>query len=392
MLFQALDDKQECIGIYLDGKLIFDELPDNLTKTWNYSKFLEDRDIEYAKLYCFGKTLSEVCPEHLKERWEEANERMKAFYRSFMEAKVSLRDNCFFDLVPERHLMAYCDIKDRITDYVLRNYEKPKNYDHLLSTLKIATDIKTQNLDIDASKVTVSPKTRNLLKKVRSSDTYVNYNIFGTKTGRLTTINGSFPILTIKKELRTMIKPQNDCFLELDFNAAELRTVLALLGKEQPPIDLHKWNNKNAYKGILTREKAKKRIFAWLYNPNSKDALSEKFYDRGKIKENFFNGKEIETVFNRKIKADDYHAFNYIIQSTSSDLFLEQVSKVHNYLRGKKSSIAFMIHDSLIIDFDRNELNSLKELVRMFSQTRFGEYLVNLHVGKDFGTMKEWKL
>ena len=136
MLFQALDDKQECIGIYLDGKLIFDELPDNLTKTWNYSKFLEDRDIEYAKLYCSGKTLSEVCPEHLKERWEEANERMKAFYRSFMEAKVSLRDNCFFDLVPERHLMAYCDIKDRITDYVLRNYEKPKNYDHLLSTLK----------------------------------------------------------------------------------------------------------------------------------------------------------------------------------------------------------------------------------------------------------------
>ena len=90
-----------------------------------------------------------------------------------------------------------------------------------------------------------------------------------------------------------MIKPQNDCFLELDFNAAELRTVLALLGKEQPPIDLHKWNNKNAYKGILTREKAKKRIFAWLYNPNSKDDLSEKFYDRGKIKENFFNGKEI---------------------------------------------------------------------------------------------------
>ena len=189
-----------------------------------------------------------------------------------------------------------------------------------------------------------------------------------------------------------MIKPQNDCFLELDFNAAELRTVLALLGKEQPPIDLHKWNNKNAYKGILTREKAKKRIFAWLYNPNSKDDLSEKFYDRGKIKENFFNGKEIETVFNRKIKADDYHAFNYIIQSTSSDLFLEQVSKVYNYLKDKKSNIAFMIHDSLIIDFDRNELNSLKGLVEMFPQTRFGEYLVNLHVGKDFGTMKEWKL
>ena len=34
MLFQAIDDKTNCVGIYADGKLHFDNLPVNLTKTW----------------------------------------------------------------------------------------------------------------------------------------------------------------------------------------------------------------------------------------------------------------------------------------------------------------------------------------------------------------------
>ena len=49
MLFQALDDKKECLGVYLDGKLIHDVLPEGLTQTWSYSAFLRDTDVEYAK-------------------------------------------------------------------------------------------------------------------------------------------------------------------------------------------------------------------------------------------------------------------------------------------------------------------------------------------------------
>ena len=51
MLFQTLDDKKECVGIYCDGELSFDnELPVDLEKTWSYSAFLKDMDVEYAKL------------------------------------------------------------------------------------------------------------------------------------------------------------------------------------------------------------------------------------------------------------------------------------------------------------------------------------------------------
>ena len=61
--------------------------------------YLEDQEIEYATLYCEGKTPDQVCPDSLRDDWDECNEKMKAFYRSFMLGQVNLDENCFFDLV-----------------------------------------------------------------------------------------------------------------------------------------------------------------------------------------------------------------------------------------------------------------------------------------------------
>ena len=203
---------------------------------------------------------------------------------------------------------------------------------------------------------------------------------------------GSFPILTMKRNLRNIIKPKNDCFLELDFNAAELRTVLALNGHKQPCMDLHELYVQNIYRGIGTREDAKKRVFAWLYNPNSEDKLTNRYYDRGKVKDRFFSNGKVKTSFNREIESDDYHAFNYIIQSTTSDLFMKQMIKIHDYLKDKQSFIAFSLHDSLVLDFSKEDLKNVPELVTMFSNTDLGQYLTNVSIGKNFGEMKKWKL
>ena len=391
MLFQTLDDKEECVAIYADGKII-QELPGDLTKTWGYSAFLQDEPIEYARIYCGGKTLDEVCPDYLKEDWDKINNRMKAYHRSFVEAKIDLRQNCFFDLVPERYLLTYYDLRNHITEHVFANYEKPANYDLILGMTKITNKIKYQNLNINLDDVVITPKLRDFLKKNNPSCAYINYNIYGTKTGRLATGPGSFPILTMKRDLRNIIKPTNDCFLELDFNAAELRTVLALNGHKQPCMDLHEWNVQNIYQGKGTRESAKKRVFAWLYNPNSEDNLTNRYYNRGKVKDRFFSSGKVKTTFNREIESDDYHAFNYIIQSTTSDLFMKQMIKVYNYLKEKKSFIAFSLHDSLVLDFSKEDLKNVPELVKMFSNTDLGQYLTNVSVGKNFGEMKKWKL
>ena len=67
-----------------------------------------------------GKTLDEVCPDHLRPRWEKACSKLRAFMKSFNLASVSLEENCFFDLVPHRFLLEYCYVKNEICKYVLR--------------------------------------------------------------------------------------------------------------------------------------------------------------------------------------------------------------------------------------------------------------------------------
>ena len=48
--------------------------------------------------------------------------------------------------------------------------------------------------------------------------------------------------MNLSKQYRKVIHPKNDFFLELDYNAAEVRVFLALSGFKQPETDIHEWN------------------------------------------------------------------------------------------------------------------------------------------------------
>ena len=224
------------------------------------------------------------------------------------------------------------------------------------------------------------------------SSHFVDYNIYKSKTGRLTTRRGSFPILTLDKNFRSVVTPNNDLFVEFDFNAAELRTLLGLCEKEQPNQDIHDWNVRHVYKSQTTRENAKQRVFSWLYNPKAVDNKLNSFYDRDFVLQKYFDGSHVQTFFGRDIPADNHHALNYIIQSTTSDLFLRRVLEVDRFLKDKKSDICFTIHDSLVIDLAEEEKYLIPEIKKVFSDTELGTFKVNISAGKDFGNMKELKL
>lgn len=391
MLFQTLDDKKECVGIYHDGMLAFDEdLPDQLSHTWAYSSFLGDREIEYAKIYCGGLGLMEASPEHLIDRWSDVEEKFKAFIKSFHTARVSLNENCFFDLVPEKFLLEMCSVKDMICQHVFENFEKPKNYDYLLDLTKVIEGIKYQRLNIKPKNLMFQKtKHRKFAKTLNNVEHYCKFNINGTKTGRLTTQRKSFPILTMEKELRSVIEPHNEYFLELDFNAAELRTLLALQGKPQPLEDMHQWNIENVFRGLGTRAEAKTRIFAWLYNPESDDYLASRAYDRDSVVQKYFTEGQVTTFWDKVIPSEKRTALNYIIQSTCAENVLRQMIKVSNYLENKKSFIAFPIHDSIVIDFSIEDKDCLNEIVDLFSSTDLGKFMVNVNIGRDFGHLEK---
>ena len=191
-----------------------------------------------------------------------------------------------------------------------------------------------------------------------------------------------------------MITPNNGVFIEFDYNAFELRVLTALLGREQPKGDIHDWNIKNIFKDGTSRSEAKQRIFAWLYNPNSNDKLLSEKYDREGLLKKYFSDGKIVTDFDREIEADDYHALNYLIQSTASDLFLEQVHKVFKILEDNdaKSYVSMLIHDSMILDFDRMDYKLLNQIKDAFKQTRYGDFKLNIQVGRTLGDLStEWK-
>tara|TARA_B100000131_G_scaffold214038_1_gene205798 strand:- start:166 stop:1353 length:1188 start_codon:yes stop_codon:yes gene_type:complete len=391
LIFQALDEKEKCIGIYSNGE-IHKDLPEDGSETWKYASFLKNTPVEYASIYCEGKSLGDVCPPELKEDYDRIWSKLKAFYKSFTIAKVSLQDHCFFDLVPEGFLKEFCLLKDKITRHVLDTYPKPENYENMVEITKLVTDIKYQKLNIDLSVLNndlADTRTKDFYRKIMRTDPYIKYNPYGTKTGRLTTEKNSFPVLTMDKKFRKIIKPTNDWFVEFDYNAAEVRVMLGLLGKTQPYIDLHDYNAYELFDGKVSRDEAKKKLFSWLYNPNAKDEVLSKLYDRDEVKKLFWDGKCVKTIYHREIPSDEYHALNYIIQSTCSDLILDKAIKVADMLEGKKSKIAFIIHDSIVLDYADEDGDFINMVYWEFMQTPFGRFKANVSGGRSFGDMKE---
>lgn len=399
MTFQVLDVKNECVGFYQNGK-ITKELTNEMDRTWNYSSILRDRDIHYAYIYSGGKTLDECCPEHLKDEWERVNKKIKAFFNSFSESKISLNENCIFDLIPERFLKEFYDAKCKITEHVFKTYPQPPEYSFTKEFSQFIDDISTRGLQLDRSWLSgklYDVQAKKLWEKVNNRQTKINYNQFGSVTGRLTVTDDSFPILTLNKRLRGVILPKNDWLVELDLNAAELRTALALLNKEQPEGDLHEWSVKHIFSDGLTRTVAKETATSWLYNSKSDLAVKydkqlSEFYNKEALKTCYWVDGYVHTPFKRKIEADDYHAVSYLNQSTLIDLFHRQILKMNKLLEGKKSFVSFLVHDCLVLDLAEDDKVLLADLIRTLSDTQWGTFPVNVKIGPNYGEMKKVKL
>ena len=394
MIFQTLDDKSECIGIYADGQLFFDNFPEDLTKTWKYTGSLRDRDVDYAWMRVQGATMAEVAPEHLLEPLERAQKRLAAYVKSFKLAKINMRDHWIFDLVPQDFLKEFCEIKNQITEHVFDTYDEPECYSHLLSVERLLHKLTYHNLNLntqDCKNLFMSSMSRANAQRVMNGPRYIDYNIFGTVTGRLATNPGSFPILTLQRGYRKMIKPHNEWFISLDYNGAELRTLLALSGEDQPDEDVHDWNMRNIFKFSLTREEAKTTIFSWLYNPESKKKIAN-IYDRDKLIEKHYIDGYVSTPFGRHIQVDSRRAFNYLIQSTTADVVLERAVALDKFLEDKKSFVSHIVHDEIVLDMTDDERCLIPDIKEIFATNTLDTFMVNLRAGRDYLDLKELNL
>ncbi len=395
-LFQTLDNKSECVGIYTEDKLLFglDKIPKDIDATWAPAPYLKGLEIEFASLYLEGANLMDHLPEYLSDEWNDVSQKLNAFRRSLKIAHVNQDENCFYDLVPDRFLVDYCKVKNRITKHIFKTVPRPSRYKFYEKVAYLLNDISSRNVKLDRRQLnSYSPSTPSgrMATKMLSVSPYVRYKQFGTKTGRLTTQPTGLPLLTVSKEIRRSIKPSNDYYLELDCNGAEVRVLMGLLGLSQPMGDVHEHHLQNVFKDLKTRNEAKTAFFAWLYgssklkNTPEEDALL-KFYDKGKVLSMFWDGDNVSTPYGKIIKGvSKHHALNYLVQSTAAELALKQFLKINYFLEeyGSGSFVAFLIHDAIIIDLKKKDERFIPELTHLLGSTNFGLFKVNVKKGMD---------
>jgi uncharacterized protein (DUF2225 family) len=184
------------------------------------------------------------------------------------------------------------------------------------------------------------------------------------------------------------VHPTNDWFVELDYNGAELRTFLALAGKPQPKEDIHDWNNEHIFDNKKTRDEAKVAFLAWLYG-DTKNEKAESIYNKEEVLNRFWDGEKVTTFYGLQIAADNHHALSYIVQSTFGQLALRQMIKVFEFLKGRKSFIAFTIHDNIVIDLAEEDKKDLKKIMKIYSDTDLGMFKVNVKAGSNYGEMRK---
>jgi DNA polymerase I-like protein with 3'-5' exonuclease and polymerase domains len=162
---------------------------------------------------------------------------------------------------------------------------------------------------------------------------------------------------------------------------------LALSEVKQPINDIHEWNMDKF--GYSSRTLAKNDFISWLYGKkNPRENEFRKFYNIDKIKNKYWDGNNITNFYGRKIKADNFHIVNYLVQSTTADMALRQAIKVNELLKDCQSKIKMIIHDNIIIDMKKEEKHLIKSIVDSYNNTDFGKFRSSVKIGKTLGNMR----
>lgn len=392
MIFQTLDDKETCVASYYNGGLHFDHVPQEGTATWNYHTYLPE-EVEVAELYLGGAPIEKVVPQELVTRWEEENTRLKAMLKSFYHVGLTIDDFCFYELVPHRFLKSHSEAKNKTTEWVIKNVPKPTNYDQLIRVQRLVKNISKQPVKLNPSNIKLQLATKEGREQYQrwKNNRYIVYNPFGTRTGRLSTAENSFPILLLPKKMRGVVEPYRNVFLEFDVVSAEVATLFYLTGKPIPEGDLHQWFSENVFGNKYDRDEVKKKFFAWLYDPKKQNKQLENLFSRQEILAAYYDGEKVTNPMGRTIYVDEERALNYLVQSTFNDIFIKNIAKLEDKMKewGMKSNISFIIHDSVTLDFDAREKNKINDIMEVLSQHEGFKFNLHLNMGKNYGDMRQ---
>ena len=218
-------------------------------------------------------------------------------------------------------------------------------------------------------------------RSVKDSRVYSSYNLYNI-TSRPTNAFNSINFLAFNKEngSRTAFIPQNDAFVEFDFDGYHIRLIADAMHTDIPQNQsIHEYLGKQYFnKEELTPEEyqeAKKITFRQMYNGVEEEYLYIEFFEDvyhtvRAMWTTYTNNGFLELPNGRKLiqeNANPQKLFNYYIQCLETVNNVKKLSKLKDYLKDKQSKVLLVVYDSILIDYavsdGKGTLSHIKDIL-----------------------------
>ena len=287
----------------------------------------------------------------------------------------------------EKYEIIYESIKD-----IFNNIKIPEGFDFYN---KIATNvfflIEQSGLGIYYDAFDKIFKPRNLLFNTKDNKVFTSYNLYNSTSRPTNTFNSvNFAAIPKDESYRKCFKPQNDFFVEFDFDGYHLRLLAEQLDYSLTEEPAHKQLAKQYFnKQEITDEeytKAKQINFHAIYGKIPKehkdlkifkeiqeyiDAMWSSFTETGYVW-NTQSGKH----FTQELK--DMHPaklMNYMMQSLETSNNIIILKDILEYLKDKKTFITLYTYDAILFDFSKEDkVEVLENIQKIMEKT--GKYPV----------------
>lgn len=281
------------------------------------------------------------------------------------------------DIIQSIPILKLCEAIESEFGKVVKDNCKTYNWynDTFLPTL---SDIERYGIRVDREKfIDRWPQA----SKHISSDNVVftEYNPF-TVTGRPSNRHGGVNYAALNKS-----DGSRDCFvsdgifLQMDYNAYHPRLIGKLVGYDLPKTNVHEWLAEQYGCGV---DEAKGITFRLLYGGIDDEFRQIPYFDKVA---DFIDKFWIETqqrgyikTFHREIplswveQPNAQKVFNYLLQAVETELNVDKMKRVLEYIKGSDVKFSMYLYDSFLIDFPINlDIKWAKELKEIIESGGF---------------------
>ena len=205
---------------------------------------------------------------------------------------------------------------------------------------------------------------------------YTQYNLYNTTSRPSNTYNSiNFAALNKEDGERICYKPDNDMFIEIDFQGYHPRLIGELIG-----FDFPKDRNTYDYLGELlgvSQQEAKELTFKQLYGGVWSEYQNKPFF-KNVVAYVDDLWDTLQFIRDDLDKMTPHKLLNYVVQSKETSTNVKLLEKVFDYLKNKKTKIVLYTYDAFLFDYNKEDNNIIQELINIL------EYPVSIKQGTSY--------